>query len=484
MTNTGAADCLIVRRRIADTETPISALLKIGADTPGHFLFESIQGGHQLGRYSFIGLHPDLWWRVADGKAETARDSGFTDIVTVSDDPLTDLDTFTQAARAVSDEDLPPMAAGVFGYLGYDMVRYYEPVGDKPEDVLNLPEAIMVRPRVVLIFDHLFQELILVGSVRYSTDGENAEAIANQHLDDVEEKLDTPTPITPRGQSERELDFQSNISEERYSEIVETARDYIKAGDIFQVVPSQRFSCPYPYSSLAFYRALRSLNPSAFMFHMRLGGAQLVGSSPEILVRVRDGRMSVRPIAGTRPRTNDKAENLRQQESLLADEKECAEHLMLLDLGRNDVGRVCEYGSVEVTESFVVEHYSHVMHIVSQVEGNLRSDKTLKDALMAGFPAGTVSGAPKIRAMQIIDELEGNARGVYGGAVGYFGWKGDLDTCIALRTAVIADNRLHIQAGGGVVLDSDPSYEYAETMHKSRALKRAAEMAAKYEGNS
>ncbi|WP_022695467.1 anthranilate synthase component I [Ponticaulis koreensis] len=477
------ADHLIVRRRIADTETPISAILKLGAEEPGHFLFESIQGGHQLGRYSFIGVKPDLWWRVQDGVAQTSRSSDFSEIVASSDEPLVDLDRFTEAARAGSEEDLPPMAAGAFGYLGYDMVRYYEPVGEKPKQVLPVPEAVLVRPRVVLIFDHLYQELILVASVRISSDGTEAEAKAVEALDEVEAALDGPGSPTPRGQSERVLEFTSNFSEETYADAVEKARDYIKTGDIFQVVPSQRFTCNYPYSSLAYYRSLRSLNPSAFMFHMRLGDAQLVGSSPEILVRVRDGRMSVRPIAGTRPRSNDKAENLRRQESLLNDAKECAEHLMLLDLGRNDVGRVCQYGSVEVTESFVVEHYSHVMHIVSQVEGNLRDGKTLKDALMAGFPAGTVSGAPKIRAMQIIDELEGNSRGVYGGAVGYFGWKGDLDTCIALRTAVIENDRLHIQAGGGVVLDSDPEYEYQETMHKSQALKRAAEMAARFEGN-
>lgn len=473
---------LIVRRRIADTETPVGAFLKLGAETPGHFLFESIQGGHVLGRYSFIGVKPDLWWRTNDGVAETSTDSDFRNIVHTSDNPLEDLDRFSEIALAESDEDLPPMAAGAFGYLGYDMIRYFEPIGPKPHQQLILPEAILVRPRIVLIFDHLYQELILVGAVR-DDQGENAEADTQHALDAVEEALDGPTPTTPRGQSERSLDFRSNTPRERYHEMVETAKNYIRAGDIFQVVPSQRFSTDYPYSSLAYYRSLRAINPSAFMFHMRLGDVQLVGSSPEILVRVRDGRMSVRPIAGTRPRSNDAAENRRREEDLLSDEKEIAEHLMLLDLGRNDIGRVCEYGSVEVKESFVVEHYSHVMHIVSQVEGNLRPDKTLKDALMAGFPAGTVSGAPKIRAMQIIDELEGNSRGVYAGAVGYFGWKGDLDTCIALRTAVLESGKLHIQAGGGVVLDSDPEYEYQETLHKARALKRAAELASRYESN-
>ncbi len=468
---------LVVRRRIADTETPVGALLKLGADTPGHFLFESIQGGHVLGRYSFIGVKPDLWWRVVDGKAETATDHTFETIVSTSEDPLTDLDRFAEAARAVSEEDLPPMAAGAFGYLGYDMIRYFEPVGPKPVSELDVPEAVMVRPQVVLIFDHLHQELILVGSDRE----ENGDI--DSVLDDVEAALDNPLPATPRGQSERVLEFTSNTTRERYHDMVDAAKKYIRAGDIFQVVPSQRFSTDYPYSSLAYYRSLRAINPSAFMFHMRLGSVQLVGSSPEILVRVRDGRVAVRPIAGTRPRSIDPEENKRREQDLLSDKKELAEHLMLLDLGRNDVGRVSSYGSVEVTDSFVVEHYSHVMHIVSQVEGNLRPDKSLKDALMAGFPAGTVSGAPKIRAMQIIDELEGNSRGVYAGAVGYFGWNGDLDTCIALRTAVLENGKLHIQAGGGVVLDSDPEYEYQETLHKAKALKRAAELAALYEGN-
>jgi anthranilate synthase component 1 len=473
---------LVVRRRIADTETPVSAFLKLGAETPGNFLFESIQGGHILGRYSFIGVKPDLWWRVHDGIAETSLDEAFTDIVHSSNDPLADLDRFSELALAESDEDLPPMAAGAFGYLGYDMIRYFEPVGPKPDQQINLPEAILVRPRIVLIFDHLYQELILVGAIR-EDQGKDAAADTEAALDAVEEALDGPTPPTPRGQSERSLAFESNTTRERYHEMVAQAKTYIRAGDIFQVVPSQRFTTDYPHSSLAYYRSLRAINPSAFMFHMRLGDVQLVGSSPEILVRVRDGRMSVRPIAGTRPRSNDAAENSRREADLLSDEKEIAEHLMLLDLGRNDVGRVCDYGSVEVKESFVVEHYSHVMHIVSQVEGNLREDKTLKDALMAGFPAGTVSGAPKIRAMQIIDELEGNSRGVYAGAVGYFGWKGDLDTCIALRTAVLENGKLHIQAGGGVVLDSDPEYEYQETLHKAKALKRAAELASRYESN-
>ncbi|MEE2878883.1 MAG: anthranilate synthase component I family protein, partial [Pseudomonadota bacterium] len=278
-----------------------------------------------------------------------------------------------------------------------------------------------------------------------------------------------------------ELVFESNTSKERYFEMVESAVQYARDGDTFQIVPSQRFSAPYKRQSISFYRALRRLNPSAFMFHMNLGDVRLVGSSPEILVRLREGRVAIRPIAGTRPRSGDPIEDARRAADLLADEKECAEHLMLLDLGRNDVGRVADYGSVEVSEQFVVERYSHVMHIVSHVEGNLREGLDAIDALLAGLPAGTVSGAPKIRAMQIIDELETSRRGIYGGAVGYFGWNGDMDTCIALRTAVLKDGQIHIQAGGGVVLDSQPQYEYDETVHKAGALRKAAEMASLYE---
>lgn len=317
---------------------------------------------------------------------------------------------------------------------------------------------------------------MLVG--RVFNDDENA---TDKALDELEKRLATLAPLTPKEQAEDTLEFVSNTTKERYFEIVERAREYTRAGDIFQVVPSQRLTADFQYSSISFYRALRRLNPSAFMFHMSFGDLKLVGSSPEILVRVRNGRVAIRPIAGTRPRSGDPAEDARRAASLLADEKEMSEHLMLLDLGRNDVGRVAAYGSVEVTESFIIERYSHVMHIVSHVEGDLREGLDAVDALFAGFPAGTVSGAPKIRAMQIIDELESSRRGIYGGAIGYFGWQGDLDTCIALRTAVIKGNKLHIQAGGGVVLDSDPQYEFDETLHKAGALKRAASLASVYE---
>ena len=471
-------DQLLVRRRPGDLETPVSAMLKLGADEPGSFLFESIHGGERLGRYSFIGMHPQRWLRILDGVGEESVERDFSDAQKLDLPALDALRSFADQGRADADsqEELPPMASGAFGYIGYDFIQHVEPVAITNPDTLNVPEALLVIPGVVLIFDHLYQELILVG--RHAP---GDEARANILLDKVENALESPPPISPREGSSEDLEFSSNPTQDQYFDMVDAARDYIKAGDIFQVVPSQRFSAPYKRKSISFYRALRRLNPSAFMFHMNLGDVRLVGASPEILVRVRDGRVAIRPIAGTRPRSGDPVVDAERKADLLADQKEIAEHLMLLDLGRNDVGRVAAYGSVEVTERFIVERYSHVMHIVSHVEGDLREGFSAVDALIAGLPAGTVSGAPKIRAMQIIDELEQNARGIYGGAIGYFGWNGDLDTCIALRTAVLKDGQLHIQAGGGVVLDSNPQYEFDETVHKANALKKAAALAASYE---
>lgn len=470
-------DTLKVRKRIGDVETPVGAMLKLGPDTPGSFLFESIHGGERLGRYSFIGYGPRKWFRIEDGQAQTATNLSFDDANPApGDTPIAALKAFVRDAQASAQDSLPPMASGAFGYIGYDMISYVEPVQIKADKHLNVPETLLVIPEVVIIFDHLYQEILLVGRV---FDGD--EAATETALDAVEAKLASVPPLTPTGQAESELEFTSNTSKNDYFKLVETAREYTRAGDIFQVVPSQRFTAPYKHKSISYYRALRRLNPSAFMFHMSFGNLRLVGSSPEILVRVRDGRVAIRPIAGTRPRSGDPVEDAKRAKSLLADEKEMSEHLMLLDLGRNDVGRVAAYGSVEVTESFIIERYSHVMHIVSHVEGDLRDGLDAVDALFAGFPAGTVSGAPKIRAMQIIDELETSRRGIYGGAIGYFGWQGDLDTCIALRTAVITGDKLHIQAGGGVVLDSDPQYEFDETLHKAGALKRAAALSAKYE---
>ncbi|MEM9053776.1 MAG: chorismate-binding protein, partial [Pseudomonadota bacterium] len=369
-------DHLLVRRRPGDLETPVSAMLKLGADEPGSFLFESIHGGERLGRYSFIGLHPKRWMRVLDGVGAESSDLSFTKANTFEGTAMDALRAFAEAGRADADaaEELPPMASGAFGYIGYDFIQHVEPVSITKPDTLEVPEALLVIPGVVLIFDHLYQELILVG--RHAP-GE--EAAANALLDRVETALESPPPLSPRDGTSEDLDFVSNTSQAQYFDMVETSRDYIKAGDIFQVVPSQRFSAPFKRKSISFYRALRRLNPSAFMFHMNLGDVRLVGSSPEILVRVREGRVAIRPIAGTRPRSGDPVIDADRKADLLADQKEIAEHLMLLDLGRNDVGRVAAYGSVEVTERFIVERYSHVMHIVSHVEGNLREGLTAVD---------------------------------------------------------------------------------------------------------
>lgn len=467
---------LIIRKRVDDTESPVSAMLKLGPSRPGLVLFESVTGGENRGRYSFIGLEPDLWWRVNDSRAETSRTPDFATVIETSDDPMASMRAFIAACEVDSLGGLPPMAAGAFGYVGYDMVRYMEKLPKPAADPAGVPEAMLMRPSVVLIFDGVRQEIILAAPER----GGAAETA--RRLDAVEAMLDAPAPASrPTDVAPEAIAFQSNMDKAQYLENVARAKTYVRAGDIFQVVPSQRFSAPYPRSPFAFYRALRRLNPSPFMFYVNMGEFQISGSSPEILVRLRSGTVTIRPIAGTLPRGKTDAEDLANEQSLLADPKERAEHLMLLDLGRNDVGRVSQRGTVRVTESFTIERYSHVMHIVSNVEGRLKPELDMVDALAAGFPAGTVSGAPKIRAMEIIAELEPHARGVYGGGVGYFGAGGDMDTCIALRTAVFSRGQIHVQAGGGVVFDSDPEKEFMETVHKASALFRAAEESVRYD---
>lgn len=467
---------LIVRRRVDDTESPVSAMLKLGPMQPGVVLFESVMGGETRGRYSFIGMAPDLWWRVKGGRAETSLKPDFRKIEASSTDVMASLRDFIAACKVSGMEGLPPMAAGAFGYLGYDVVRYVESLPEPKPDPTGVPEAMLMRPGVVLIFDGVRQEIILAAPERED------EATTLAKLDAVEAQLDQPMPPSrPNDAPTEKIGFTSNTEKSRYLEVVEKAKAYVRAGDIFQVVPSQRFSARFERSPFAFYRALRRLNPSPFMFYVNFGDFQISGSSPEILVRVRDGLVTVRPIAGTLPRGKTPEEDLSNEQRLLADPKERAEHLMLLDLGRNDVGRVAARGTVEVTESFTVERYSHVMHIVSNVQGRLKAGEDMVSALTAGFPAGTTSGAPKIRAMEIITELEPHARGVYAGGVGYFGAGGDMDTCIALRTAVFKDGKIHVQAGGGVVYDSNPESEFQETVHKAGALFRAAEEAARYD---
>ncbi|MEZ6031204.1 MAG: anthranilate synthase component I [Hyphomonadaceae bacterium] len=467
---------LLVRRRVDDTESPVSAMLKLNPNSDGLVLFESVVGGETRGRYSFIGLAPDLWWRVAGGKAETSLTSDFREVLSTSTDIMGSLRGFIDACKVDGLDGLPPMAAGAFGYLGYDMVRYVERLPEPKPDPNGVPEAMLMRPGAVLIFDGVKQEIIIAAPER------EGSRSAQSLIDSIETTLDQPMPPSrPTEAPVEKIDFGSNTTKARYLAMVEQAKAYIRAGDIFQVVPSQRFTAPFERSPFAFYRALRRLNPSPFMFYVNFGGFQISGSSPEILVRVRDNVVTVRPIAGTLPRGATPEADKANEERLLSDPKERAEHLMLLDLGRNDVGRVAARGTVEVTESFTVERYSHVMHIVSNVQGRLKPGEDMVSALAAGFPAGTTSGAPKIRAMEIITELEPHARGVYAGGVGYFGAGGDMDTCIALRTAVFKDGRLHVQAGGGVVFDSNPESEFMETVHKASALFRAAEEAARYD---
>lgn len=471
---------------IADLETPVSVMLKVAAGRPNSFLLESVEGGENRGRYSMIGMKPDVVWRAFGDKAEINRDALTSDTFQpCSDDTLTSLRGLLTESRIDFPSDLPPMSAGVFGYLGYDTVRLIEDLPDINPDPLGLPDGIMLRPTIILAFDSVKDELFVATPVR-PQDGVSARAAyarASERLQDVVDDLDRGMAVAHEVPADLAVPKEavSNTTREDYLAMVERAKEYIAAGDIFQVVPSQRFEIPFQLSPFALYRSLRRVNPSPYLFYLDFGGFAVVGSSPEILVQVKDSNVSIRPIAGTRPRGATPEQDQANAQDLLADPKELAEHLMLLDLGRNDVGRVAKIGSVHVSEQFVLEYYSHVMHIVSHVTGELNTDKyDAIDALMGGFPAGTVSGAPKVRAMEIIDELEREKRGVYAGCVGYFSANGDMDTCIALRTAVVKDGKMFIQAGGGVVADSDPDAEYMETVHKSRALISAAEDAVRF----
>ena len=476
---------------VADLETPVSAMLKLADGRPDTILFESVEGGAVRGRYSFVGLKPDLIWRCWRDRAEINRNArqNRDTFEPVADPPLKSLRALLAESRIPLPPELPPMAAGLFGYLGYHMVGQMERVPDTNPDTLGIPDAVLIRPTIVAIFDNIEDIVTLVTPVwpNPGIDAEAAFALARERLADVIADFDRSLPYRRERETEATAvpEPVSNMSRDAYKERVERAKEYIRAGDIFQVVPSQRFTVPFALPPFTLYRALRRLNPSPFLFFLDVGAFSVVGSSPEIMVRLRDRQVTIRPIAGTRPRARSRSGANRDEdralaEELLADPKERAEHLMLLDLGRNDVGRVAEIGSVIVTDQFFIEYYSHVMHIVSNVVGTLRDDGDVLDALAAGFPAGTVSGAPKIRAMEIIDELEISRRGLYAGAVGYFGANGDMDTCIALRTGLVKDGELHVQAGGGIVYDSDPDAEYQETVDKARALFRAAEEAVRF----
>ena len=472
---------------IADLDTPVSAMLKLADGRPDSFLFELVERGVR-NRYSFVGLKPDLIWRSRGGKAEINRRARVdrNAFEPCPGHPLDSLRALVKECRFALPPGLPPMASGLFGYMGYDMVRQMERLPDKNPDVLGIPDAIFLRPTAVAVFDSLEDSVRLITPAwpEPGLSPERAYDLARERLADFVAEFERSVSVSYRRETGQGPAFHgeppSNMTREEFHGLVERAKEYIRAGDVFQVVPSQRFAIPFRLPSIALYRALRHLNPSPFLFFLDFGGFAIVGSSPEILVRLRDGIVTIRPIAGTRPRGRDAAEDKALGEELLADPKELAEHLMLLDLARNDVGRVAEIRSVTVNEKMAIEHYSHVMHIVSNVEGKLKPEYDAIDTLIAGFPAGTVSGAPKIRAMEIIDELESERRGIYAGAVGYFAANGAMDTCIALRTALVKDGTMYVQAGGGIVADSDPESEYQETLNKARALIRAAEEAVRF----
>jgi len=471
---------------VADLETPVSAFLKLGGGKPMSFLLESVEGGAVRGRHSIIGIEPDLIWRANGGVAQvnrTARSKpdAFTPC---HEPPLPALRALIAESRIALPESLPPMAAGVFGYLGYDMVRLMEDLPPANPDPVGIPDAVLVRPTIIVVFDAVKDSITIVTPVRPDPgiDAKVALARAVERLNGVVESLDRPLDKSLAEVDHGPLDVvaKSNTTPDEYKAMVLKAKDYIAAGDAFQIVLAQRFEAPFSLPPFSLYRALRRTNPSPYLYFLDFGGFAVAGSSPEILVKLAGDVVTIRPIAGTRPRGLTPHEDKALEDELLADPKERAEHLMLLDLGRNDVGRVARIGTVNVTDQFFVERYSHVMHIVSNVEGSLAADRDALDALAAGFPAGTVSGAPKVRAMQIIDELEKEKRGLYAGAVGYFSAAGEMDTCIVLRTALIKDGTMYVQAGAGIVADSDPATEQQECINKAKALFRAAEEARRF----
>ncbi|UMA66496.1 anthranilate synthase component I [Roseivivax marinus] len=477
---------VVYARLAADLDTPVSLMLKLAGGAANAFVLESVTGGEVRGRYSIVGMKPDLIWECRGRTSRVNRAARFDPDAweDQGDDPLSALRTLIAESRIDLPDDLPQSAAGLFGYLGYDMIRLVERLPEPNADPLELPDAVMLRPSVVAVLDGVKGEVTVVAPA-WAADGLSARAAyaqAAERVMDAVRDLERAMPQASRnlGEAREAAAPVSNFTPEAYRAAVETAKDYIRAGDIFQVVPSQRWTQDFPLPPFALYRSLRRTNPSPFMFYFDFDGFQVIGASPEILVRVFGDEVTIRPIAGTRPRGATPEEDRAHEADLLADQKELAEHLMLLDLGRNDVGRVSKIGTVTPTEKFVIERYSHVMHIVSNVTGELAPDQDALSALLAGLPAGTVSGAPKVRAMEIIDELEPEKRGVYGGGVGYFSAGGDMDMCIALRTAIVKDEKLYIQAGGGVVYDSDPEAEYQETVHKSNAIRRAAADAARF----
>lgn len=479
---------IVFRRVVADLETPIGAYLKLAEGRKNTFLLESVQDGATVGRYSMIGFDPDIILKVEKGHASINRNAGLTPdaFTSVSEPPLDVLRALVAESQAEVPPGLPSTAAGIYGYLGYDMVRLMEVLPDRHEDPLGFPEAILMRPTVLAVFDTLKDELYLTAPVyiRPGVTAKQAWEGAQSRIDDAVGRMGRTLPYTSTPPDIDSIAVKSNTSQAEYARMVEDAKEYIRAGDIFQVVLSQRFEAEFTLPPTALYRALRRTNPSPYMYMLDFGDFAVAGSSPEILVKVENGKVNIRPIAGTRKRGSTPTRDKELADELLSDPKELAEHLMLLDLGRNDVGRVAKIGSVEVTDKFFLEYYSHVMHIVSNVVGDLDPKYDFVDALAAGFPAGTVSGAPKVRAMEIIDELEKSRRGIYGGCVGYFGADGTMDTCIVLRTAIVSNGKIYVQAGAGIVADSRAELEQLECENKARALFSAAEEALRYAGEA
>jgi len=462
----------IHRRLLADLETPVSVFIKLTQNNHPAFLLESVEGGEKVGRYSFLGVNPKGMISFKDGiVTRTVNGKTITSELPTGKDPLHVLQAEIEQYNPVIVDGLPRFVGGAVGYFAYDIVRYFEKLPQTAKRELDLPDAAFLLPDTLVIFDHVKHQLIILANAHNTGDPAEAYQDAVNRIEAITQLIRQPLPLprpipTPRGEN-----LVSNITKEAYEENVLRAKEHIKAGDAFQIVLSQRFTCQTSAEPFEIYRALRALNPSPYMFYLYFGGDfTLLGASPEMMVRYEDGIATTRPIAGTRRRGKDEAEDLALIEDLLADPKEIAEHVMLVDLGRNDLGRVCDYGTVKVTRMMQIEKYSHVMHIVSQVEGNLRRDYDAFALFRATFPAGTLSGAPKIRAMEIIEDLEGTRRGAYGGAVGYFSYDGSMDTCITIRSLVVQGDRVYLQAGGGLVADSNPTTEYEESINKAKAV--------------
>jgi anthranilate synthase component 1 len=471
----------VYREILADMETPVSAFYKIGRESRYAFLLESVEGGEHLARYSFLGSDPSTIFKARSTDVQIIENGAERRVTGVSN-PLDVLEELMGRYRPVYDETLPRFYGGAVGYIGYEMVKFFDDISLKCIDGLEIPDSVFLLTDTILIFDHVRHKIKVVSNVAAEGDADAAYDEAVAKVEAIIDKLREPVPRREGGHSEgkregKSIEVESNFTKERFEKAVEKCKDYIRAGDAFQIVLSQRFSAPLRSDPFDVYRALRAVNPSPYMYYLQFDDVNIAGSSPEILVRVEGDVVESRPIAGTRPRGRNQAEDETLIEELLGDPKERAEHIMLVDLGRNDVGRVCDYGTVKVTELMAIEKYSHVMHIVSNIVGKLRAGCNQFDVLKACFPVGTVSGAPKIRAMEIIDELEPTRRGPYAGAVGYFSFSGNLDTCITIRTIVMTGGRAYMQAGAGLVADSVPENEYYETVNKARHSLRALELA-------